>query len=700
VGITLGVSALLMSIAVTAEALPAKGRPQESVIGHTMSTDAAASTPISTSFTYQGQLKDSGGPVNDNCEMAFRLYGQASGGTQVGTAIPTTVPISDGLFAVSLDFGEVFTGTARWMEIAVQCPGDADFTTLSPRQALTPVPYALALPGLWTQQNGTSPNLIGGYGGNSVAPGVVGATIGGGGSSGEINQVTGNYGTVGGGYGNTAAFTGTTIGGGRGNTTTWDYATVGGGYGNTATGSATVAGGYDNAASAWASTVGGGVDNTARWYYATVAGGQNNIASGTYGATVGGGHTNEASSSFAIIAGGQNNTASGNHATVGGGLTNAASFPYTSVSGGRSNTAGGNYATVGGGHMNHADALTATIGGGEYISVTGEAATVAGGSWITATGDYAAAGGGGHNTASGWFATVSGGYGNAASNTDATVGGGRFNAASSLGATVGGGQDNTSGYLATVGGGQDNTASGSHATIPGGLDNTAVGNYSFAAGRRAKANNTGAFVWADSSNYDFASTTADQFSVRATGGARFVLDINTFGFPTWTCSVSSGGSWACSSDRNLKEHLVLADGSDVLERLSHMPIYYWNAKGQATPHIGPMAQDFYAAYGVGDSDTAISTIDLDGVALAAIQGLYTQNQALQQENNSLQVQVSDLQQQNADFEARLAALEQGTISSSQTRAFRWLPSGLVTVAAVAVVVWYRGRRLPREGGQR
>jgi hypothetical protein len=143
----------------------------------------AASSPVSTSFTYQGQLKDSGGPVNDDCEMAFRLYDQAMGGGQVGPAITATVPISDGLFTVNLDFGAFFIGTARWLGIAVQCPGDAGFTTLSPRQALTPASYALALPGLWMQQNGTSPNLIGGYSGNSVAPGVVGATIGRGGST-------------------------------------------------------------------------------------------------------------------------------------------------------------------------------------------------------------------------------------------------------------------------------------------------------------------------------------------------------------------------------------------------------------------------------------------------------------------------------------------------------------------------------------
>ena len=63
-----------------------------------------------------------------------------------------------------------------------------------------------------------------------------------------------------------------------------------------------------------------------------------------------------------------------------------------------------------------------------------------------------------------------------------------------------------------------NTASGNSSTVPGGQLNTAAGDYSFAAGRRAKANHDGAFVWADSTNADFASTAADQFLIRAAGG--------------------------------------------------------------------------------------------------------------------------------------------------------------------------------------
>jgi len=103
----------------------------------------SAPSPLGSAFTYQGQLKAGGNPVNDTCDMAFRLYDEASNGTQVGTAISTTVPITDGLFTVQLDFGgSAFDGDARWLAIKVKCPGDADYGQLS-RQALTAAPYAL-----------------------------------------------------------------------------------------------------------------------------------------------------------------------------------------------------------------------------------------------------------------------------------------------------------------------------------------------------------------------------------------------------------------------------------------------------------------------------------------------------------------------------------------------------------------------------
>lgn len=180
-----------------------------------------------------------------------------------------------------------------------------------------------------------------------------------------------------------------------------------------------------------------------------------------------------------------------------------------------------------------------------------------------------------------------------------------------------------------------------------------------------------------------------------------MLGVDTVGNPLWTCSVSYGdGSWTCSSDRNLKEDLVQVDGGAVLEILAEMPVYYWSPLGSETRHIGPMAQDFAASFAVGSSDTAISTTDLDGVALAAIQGLYEQNQALGAENIQLR-QDNDAQQvQIDDLTTRLEALEQalttgaGTAatdaSSGPLRSTLLLGAGMLV--AGAVVAWGARRR--------
>ena len=124
--------------------------------------------------------------------------------------------------------------------------------------------------------------------------------------------------------------------------------------------------------------------------------------------------------------------------------------------------------------------------------------------------------------------------------------------------TVSGGLNNTaSGVAATVGGGFGNTASGYFATVGGGFGNIASGTGSFVAGSNA-LNETpahvGVFLFADSSGYAFHSAAANEFAARATGGVRFVLGIDGSGSPTWSCAASNGNSWACSSDRNLKEN--------------------------------------------------------------------------------------------------------------------------------------------------
>jgi hypothetical protein len=190
---------------------------------------------------------------------------------------------------------------------------------------------------------------------------------------------------------------------------------------------------------------------------------------------------------------------------ISGGANNTASSAYATVGGGAGNTSGNDYATVSGGYSNVASGYGSTISGGDRnTSIT----------------NYGVIGGGLWNTSSGASATVGGGYTNAASSSYATVSGGSQNTAS--------------GGSATVVGGSVNTASANFSTVGGGHDNTASGEYAFAAGRRAKATNNGAFVWADSANADFSSTAQNTFNVRASGGVYLDLGTNGISFANTT----------------------------------------------------------------------------------------------------------------------------------------------------------------------
>jgi hypothetical protein len=89
------------------------------------------------------------------------------------------------------------------------------------------------------------------------------------------------------------------------------------------------------------------------------------------------------------------------------------------------------------------------------------------------------------------------------------------------------------------------------------------------------------------------------------------------------CTLLSGSSgWSCSSDRSLKSGIVVVEASDVLDRVVSLPIARWSfTAAPGVAHMGPMAQDFHATFGLGDDPTRLAPMDVQGVALAAIQGL-------------------------------------------------------------------------------
>jgi hypothetical protein len=165
-------------------------------------------------------------------------------------------------------------------------------------------------------------------------------------------------------------------------------------------------------------------------------------------------------------------------------------------------------------------------------------------------------------------------------------------------------------------------------------------------GAHAKANHKGSFVWGDSSSIDVASTASNQFTARASGGVRFFTDA---GATTGAELLSGSGSWSSLSDRNAKTNFVQVKPREVLDRLARLPMNEWSYKAQdpSVRHIGPMAQDFHTAFGVGEDDRRISSVDADGVALAAIQGLHSMVQEKEKE-------IEALKQRLAAIEALLA----------------------------------------------
>jgi lysophospholipase L1-like esterase len=108
-----------------------------------------------TAFTYQGRLNAGNTPANGTYNLTFTLYATNAGGASLaGPVTNLATAVSNGLFTTTIDFGNVFTGLASWLEIGVQTNGATNFTILAPRQPVTPVPYAI------TASNVTGPLAI------------------------------------------------------------------------------------------------------------------------------------------------------------------------------------------------------------------------------------------------------------------------------------------------------------------------------------------------------------------------------------------------------------------------------------------------------------------------------------------------------------------------------------------------------------
>jgi hypothetical protein len=194
-----------------------------------------------------------------------------------------------------------------------------------------------------------------------------------------------------------------------------------------------------------------------------------------------------------------------------------------------------------------------------------------------------------------------------------------------------------------------------------GLQNSASGQFSVAIGKNARtANRQGSVVLGDGcagfSSDSVYPTANNQFVARGCGG--FKLYTNQ-GLTAGVELAAGGGSWSSISDRNRKENFLAVDGEDLLARLRQVPVSTWNYKTQerSIRHMGPMAQDLYAAFGLGESDRLINTVDIDGVNLAGVQAVAARTDQLREQVSTLNQENAALRARVSDLEARLQRLE-------------------------------------------
>ena len=194
---------------------------------------------------------------------------------------------------------------------------------------------------------------------------------------------------------------------------------------------------------------------------------------------------------------------------------------------------------------------------------------------------------------------------------------------------------------------------GGQGSVALGYRTTANNDYSVAIGYRASNNtHTGTMVMGDESTTDSVRNQADnEFRIRYNGGIRLRVSTAANGNTPGAggnvgCDLTVAvPSWTCASSRTLKENFEPVDGEDVLSRIRNIPITTWSMIGgeREVRHLGPVAEDFYAAFPLGLGSTTIGMGNIDGVNLAAAK--------------ALEARTAHLQQQLDDRTARVQALE-------------------------------------------
>jgi len=296
--------------------------------------------------------------------------------------------------------------------------------------------------------------------------------------------------------------------------------------------------------------------------------------------------------------------------------------------------------------------------------------TIASGFGSTALGNFAVASATG-SVALGQATSATGLYSTAMG--DSTTASGSQSTAIGAGTLAAGGQSLAAGS-ATLASGQHSTALG-HLTIASGLNSLASGQRSqadgaesIALGQDALAGGPGTvvlgskaatqlaaygtFVFGDRSTLTpIIAVAPNQFLVRASGGVAFYTNA---ALTTGLRLAPSGSQWLGLSDVNAKHLFRALDGEELLGKLAGLPIQEWSytAQDASIRHVGPTAQDFRAAFGLGEDPLRIGTMDADGVALAAVKALEARTRTLQDENEALQSALDELRREIQQIRAR------------------------------------------------
>lgn len=358
---------------------------------------------------------------------------------------------------------------------------------------------------------------------------------------------------------------------------------------------------------------------------------------------------NKVTAGYSFVGGGYSNFASGDVSTIGGGYNNTTSGGISTICGGNLNTASGVYSFIGGGYSNTVSDNSSTISGGLW-NTAGYRGTVGGGGWNHANGQYSTISGGDWNTANGLYSTICGGAGNYTSG-DYGFACGRNAYANNTGSFVWADSNNGGSELAFHSNANDEFA----VRARGGVRLVTA----IAPDRTFAINSNGDVGIDPAASLNFGSTTRQMInlwgSVYGIGVQAYTGYFRTDGDFAWykqgvhsdaagdagggttlmkltTAGLTVNGTFVSASDRNKKENFEEIDARQILEKVANLPIQHWNYKddNEKTRHIGPMAQDFYAAFGVGADDRHIATVDADGIALAAIKALKAENDALKE----------------------------------------------------------------------